>query len=536
MKTRLSKLFALLAAMAMLATACGSDGVASTVTDTASGAADAVEEVVDDAMEDEEVGGGADAEAVDSAVEDAMDEEVDVEATGNTGDNIADLEAQWADARAAVVANIVDNGYGVGDDNILRGPAGFELDLSTCPSDWSDTAGLRDGTIIIGHTTPQSGNLAAYGNIGAGMQGYFEYVNENGGIAGNQIEMLIKDDAYDPTLTQEAVDELLQAEDPFYIHTLGSPNTFSVYNKLNESCVPHPFAQTGHQAWGDPEFHPWTTGLQMSYATESLLWGSWIENNLGDQAPVTVAALVMDNDFGLAYEQGFERFVEESDIISEVTFARHDPASATLTNEMTTLAAAEADVFISMTAGAPCPAAITEASRAGITETAQALFTPSVCKAIASNMTPAEEAAEGWYVIGGGWIDNTDPQYTDDPYISFMNAELAARGLDPGVSLQGAGFGQFAWTHVEAMRIAAELPGGLSRTNLILAIRAMEVDHPGLLDGIAFAANGGADAYLVEGSDISQFDYEQQAWIQQGGVIDLNGQSPNCAWVSGDGC
>ena len=34
---------------------------------------------------------------------------------------------------------------------------------------------------------------------------------------------------------------------------------------------------TGHQAWGDPDNNPWTTGLQLSYATESLLWGSWIE-------------------------------------------------------------------------------------------------------------------------------------------------------------------------------------------------------------------------------------------------------------------
>ena len=59
----------------------------------------------------------------------------------------------------------------------------------------------------------------------------------------------------------------------------------------------------------------------MSYATESLLWGSWIEANYDE--PVTVAALVMDNDFGLAYEQGFDAFAEESDIIESVEFVRH---------------------------------------------------------------------------------------------------------------------------------------------------------------------------------------------------------------------
>ena len=142
---------------------------------------------------------------------------------------------------------------------------------------------------------------------------------------------------------------------------------------------------TGHQAWGDPEGHPWTTGMQISYATESLLWGSWIDQNFDE--PVKVAALVMDNDFGLAYEQGFADYAANNpDVISEVEFVRHDPVAATLTNEMTTLAAEEPDVFISMTAGNPCLLAIQEAFRAGLTETASATFTPSVCKAVASYM------------------------------------------------------------------------------------------------------------------------------------------------------
>ena len=110
------------------------------------------------------------------------------------------------------------------------------------------------------------------------MDAYFDYVNESGGIGpdGLQIDLLIKDDAYVATQTQELVAELLQSVDPFYIFTLGSPNTFAVQGTMNENCVPQPMSQTGHQAWGDPDNNPWTTGLQLSYATESLLWGSWI--------------------------------------------------------------------------------------------------------------------------------------------------------------------------------------------------------------------------------------------------------------------
>ncbi len=35
-------------------------------------------------------------------------------------------------------------------------------------------------------------------------------------------------------------------------------------------------------------------------------------------------------------------------------------------------------------------------------------------------------------------------------------------------------------------QVAAELDGGLSRTNFMIALRALRVDHPALINGIAF--------------------------------------------------
>ena len=222
------RLVAVIFAMALLATACGSDSVTDVVdsaTDAAGDAADAATDAVEEAMDDDEeeameedegTGGAVDEEEAADAVEEAMEEEVEDGGVVTTA--IADLEALWADERAAIVADIKANGYGV-DGDILTGPGGWTVDLSNCPSDWADDAGLSNGTITIGHTTPQSGALAAYGNIGFGMEAYFDYVNANGGIGpdGLQLELLIKDDAYVATQTQELVAELLQSDDPFYI-------------------------------------------------------------------------------------------------------------------------------------------------------------------------------------------------------------------------------------------------------------------------------------------------------------------------------
>ncbi len=524
---QLTKLLSLLFALALVAAACGGDS------DTEAGDSGDSEE---ETTEPTEAGGGVDEEAAEEAVEEAAAEEADDEEAAPAAGSIEELEAQWADARTAVVDAINAGGYGVDENNVLNGPGGFTLDLSNCPSDWSDTAGL-DGQITIGHTIAQSGNLAAYGNIASGMATYFDYLNETGGIDGLPIELIVKDDEYVATKTAELVDELLQSDDPFYITTLGSPNTFAVYNSLNEKCVPQPFVMTGHQAWGDPENHPWTTGLQMSYQTEAILWGAWIKQNLADQLPVNVAGLVMDNDFGLAYEQAFDAWAEENpDVVADFNPVPHDPAAPTVTNEMTTIAAGDPDVFISMTAGNPCLFAIQEAANNGLTESAAALFTPSVCKDPNAYVIPAEAAANDWWVVGGGIKGTTDPQYADDAFVAWTNEQIEAAGLDSAIGLYGTGFAQYGWTHGEALRIAAELEGGLTRTNFILASRAMDVLHPLLIDGITFAVDGSADSYFIEGSEFSKWSAADGTWVQEGGVIDLNGSSANCAWVAGEGC
>jgi len=536
---RMKKNFAALAVVAMVAAACGGgDDASDAPAEEPAAEEEAAEEpAAEEEAEEpaEEIGGAASEEETAAAVEEAANAEEDEEAAAAAPTSMEEYEALWAEQRAAIVQRAADEGWGLGDDGVLVGPSGFTLDTNDCPADWNNDEGLDDGVITIGVTTAASGSLAAYGNIYTGLGAYFDYINDRGGIGGYTFEVEVKDDEYVATKTIEAWAELFQSVKPLVGHTLGSPNTFAMQAEFQAQCVPQVMVATGHQAWGDPEFNPWTTGYQLSYASEALLWGAWIEANTEPGA--VVAGLVMDNDFGLAYEQAFQDFADNSDHISEFVIVRHDPAAATLTNEVTTLAASNPNVFISMTAGNPCILAIQEAGRSGITETADAFFTPSVCKSIANYMLPAGADAADWYIIGGGIKDITDPAWADDVYISWANATLAEYGGDVTNSLQGEGFANRGLVWDQMLQIAAELPGGINRTNIILAQRGMsELTHPALLDGIGFGMDGNADAYFIEGSDISQFDLEAETWVKQGGVIDLSGLSPNCHWVAGEGC
>ena len=466
--------------------------------------------------------------------EDAESDEDAAEPRSALDQLFADAAAQRAKIVKELTAKIDSGAYGIDSDNVLRGPAGFRIDLDDCPSGWSDTAGVTGTQIRIGYSTAQSGFLSVYGLIGTGMENYVDWVNANDPVADRQLVLITKDDAYSAQRTIDNVDAFIEAENVLAITTLGSPGTLATYDRLNDECVPQPFAQTGHPAWGDPVNHPWTTGSQLAYNTETVLWGTWIENNLTGKLPVRVAAVVMDNDFGLAYEEAFEAWAESHpEVVSSFTAVRHDPAAPSLATEMQAVVAANPDVYISMTAGIPCLLAIQAAGSNGLTASIAskggAMFTPSVCRGVEAYMKPAGTAADDWLVFTGGVKDTTDPRYADEPFVEFLNQNLQASGLDPNNSLTGVGY-QFGYPYVEALRIAAELPDGVTRTNLILAVRSLDIEHPLYLDGIRYRLNGNSDAYPVEGSDLARFDAASQQWRTEGPVIDVNGQTPNCHW------
>ena len=547
LRRNLLRLLALLFAFALVAAACGSsddDDSSSSSSESATATADDHGDDDDhDHEEEEDTGGTLSQDAVEKAVSgEGGDDAAEEEEESDCPKDRSTIEGIFAEAdcnRDAIIAMITEKmeagEWGVNSDNHLIGPTGMDIDLNECPADWSDTAGLTDDQMRFGQTTVQSGNLAAYGNLSVGMQIYFDYVNSLDVLSGRDIEFIVKDDGYVAAQTIEYVDELIESSNVHLLQGLGSPNGLAVYDKINDECIPHPFYLSGHPAWGDPELHPWTTSYQMSYSTEAVLWGTWIKVNLADQLPVKVAGLVMDNDFGLAYEMGFEAYVEQNpDVVAEYLPVRHDPAAPTLTNEVTTIAAFDPDVFISMTAGNPCLLAIQEVEASGLYDRLDAAFTPSVCKGIAAYLAPAGMAADDWWVVGGGRIDTTDPGKIDLPFIKFARDLISDAGEDPGISLTGEGVCR-GLDFTEAFRIADALPGGMSRTNLMLALRNFKIYHPGLLDGLVTELKGNSDAYFVEGSEYSQFDAENQTWVMVGDVVDANGGTPNCRWDKANG-
>jgi branched-chain amino acid transport system substrate-binding protein len=59
-------------------------------------------------------------------------------------------------------------------------------------------AGVTDNEVVIGWTTPLSGPAALWGVTGLGGKAWADYINDQGGIHGRKIKVILKDDGYNP--------------------------------------------------------------------------------------------------------------------------------------------------------------------------------------------------------------------------------------------------------------------------------------------------------------------------------------------------
>ncbi len=468
-------------------------------------------------------------------------------AAGPQPTSIDAWEALWKTQREAVVKRIKDEGWGVSaDGKTLSGPEGFTIDLAKCPAGWSNTEGLTDTSIKLGLTIAQSGTFAEYNNYAKAMKVVFDYYGAKGvfkDVNGKSrtIDFITKDDGYDPARTIPLVDEFLDSDKAFAIQTLGSPSSLKTYDKLNERCVPQPQVITAHAAWGDPVKHPWTTGAaNLSYSSEALLWGAFLEDHLSEfptDRKVKVASLVMNNDFGKLYDASFRAYLSQSDVLKdriEYVTEKIEAATPTVTDPMTTLAAGKPDVFIAMVAAVPCTQAVTEAAQNGMREEVKYLFQPITCAGTTfvkkEKVGGDGSAADGWWIVNSGTKDLTDARFASDPYIVWARKQIQDGGVDPNSSSLLSGGVALGWLFSQAVMIADELPGGLNRTNLILAQRAIDMTHPMFIEGVRFHMNGNADSYFIEAGQYQQWDAAGQTWVPKSNLIDLDGKSKNCAW------
>lgn len=331
------------------------------------------------------------------------------------------------------------------------------------------------GTLKVGWSAALSGPLAqAVGAVIDGMKARFEVANAAGGVGGVKLEVVAKDDAFNPEKAKANVNELIQKDGVHVLDTFGSGQLNAVADDQNEACVPLLFGQASVPAYRDAKNFPWTTEYLPSAEVEMAVVVEQLKKKYPGGA--TVALAVNQTESGQGYAQGFKKAIEGTNlkIIKEAPLT--DPNAAA-----TTLKASGAQVLVDAGVTTDCLTLSMAVGRAGWKP--DTFVQPANCVDGKSLYEPAGEAADGQQIMV--WLkDPGNPIYAEDEAVKKYLADMEAQGNKAPLNNYTVNGWAIADLMVDVFTTASSSPDGLSRLGIMNAARTQEYHPPMFIDGI----------------------------------------------------
>jgi len=165
--------------------------------------------------------------------------------------------------------------------------------------------GVTDTEVVLGITTPLSGPAAAWGTTGLGAEAWAKHVNDQGGVHGRKIRVVMKDDAYTPG---KAVANLNEMKDQVFavVGLLGTAVVSAGKDVLIEHGIPLVQAYADIPIWSKVSKNQ-LRGVFVNYpdyADEGEFLITYASNNLGAQK---VAVFYQNDGFGKGELEGIRR-------------------------------------------------------------------------------------------------------------------------------------------------------------------------------------------------------------------------------------
>jgi len=209
----------------------------------------------------------------------------------------------------------------------------------------SSVPGVTSTSITFGTHQPLTGPAApGYSEIAPASQAFFDYLNAQGGINGRKINLIIKNDEYNPAKTVTVTHELVLNDNVFGIFEgLGTPTHTKVVGYLNSSKVPDMFVASGCPCWDNGTAQPYTFGWQPNYTIEGKILGQYIKEHFAGKK---VGVFYQDDDFGMGGLAGIKDEVPASQIVSTQAY---QPGGTNVAPQISAIKAAGAEVLVDFT-------------------------------------------------------------------------------------------------------------------------------------------------------------------------------------------
>jgi ABC-type branched-subunit amino acid transport system substrate-binding protein len=455
-----------------------------------------------------------------------------VSCNGTTPANAAKTSATYKGTVPAPNAKSKAYGQAKAGSCAYKGAGYFNLNLNKCPSDWNNTAGITKTSINLWTSMPHSGALAVYGGIGEGMKSYFNYVNSKGGIAGRKINLDIKDDALNPTITRKNADDAIQSNNyAASFAVLGTSNNLAIWDTMNKACMPQLMTASSDDQFGDVDTHPWTTMFGLDLYNETGLYINWLKSHYPNGGKIGVVQI--DNGQGRVMIAGVKRAVKGTKFtIADIE--THPGSAASIKDQITNLASTKADFFIVLEAGSFCSQALANLERTSWQP--KATIVANSCAQISTVFQPLlSQGATGngtrmirYYTVP------TDTDATSKTFAAFESATVKAAGQDPNDAQIANGW-FWGWYVVQVLKDASVMKGGMSRANIVIAAHQYESAWPLMMPGVKAKTRGKIDAYPFESGQMYKYQGASGStpgtFVKDGALIKNEGVLKNWANV-----
>ena len=358
----------------------------------------------------------------------------------------------------------------VGASALFLGSAAFE----TGAAEKQYGPGVTDTEIKIGQTIPYSGPASAFSSYGRVMTGYFQMLNEKGGINGRKVNLISQDNAFSPPKAIEQTRKLVDDDGVLAeVGTVGTVPNIAVQKYLNQNKVPQVFISAGGRRFNDPQNFPWTVPSYPPFEMEGATFGKFILKKMPN---ARIAVLFQNDDYGKDYLTGFKAGLGPDSTAKIVAEASYELSYPTIDSEVLKLKAAGADTIVYFATPKFAAQAIKKANELNWKP---AQFLASPVNSIQGVLTPAGlENVQGAYTTQFT-KQAGDPAWADDPdvkdYVAFMKKWAPNDSPNDFIALSG---------YINAQAIAKGLErcgDNLTRENLLAQATSFNKERVGML-------------------------------------------------------
>lgn len=195
------------------------------------------------------------------------------------------------------------------------------------PNAWAQAdPGVGADKIVFGQVAAFEGPASALGlGMREGINAAFAEVNKKGGVKGRKLELVARDDGYEPAKSIEATKQALTEDKVFaLIGPVGTPTSAATQPITAEQGVPFIGPFTGAEFLRNP-YKPNVVNVRASYFQET---EEMVERLTKDLKIDRIAILYQDDAFGRAGLAGVQKAMEKRNMkmVSEGTFERNTTA------------------------------------------------------------------------------------------------------------------------------------------------------------------------------------------------------------------